>query len=77
MYVLNRTSKQMSPVLAARPQLEGVALGEMKPIAYKAADGTMIPAYLTLPPGGAQKIFPPSCCRTAAPRRAMNGALTG
>lgn len=26
-------------------------MGEMKPISYKASDGTDIPAYLTLPPG--------------------------
>jgi dipeptidyl aminopeptidase/acylaminoacyl peptidase len=33
-------------------------LAEMTPIEYPAADGTMIPAYLTLPPGGTGKNLP-------------------
>ena len=38
------------------PQLEGVALANVRAVTYPAADGTSIPAYLTLPPGrdGAQ-----------------------
>lgn len=31
------------------PALEGVALGEFREITYKARDGTVIPAYLTMP----------------------------
>jgi dipeptidyl aminopeptidase/acylaminoacyl peptidase len=38
-------------VLAVRVELEGVAMGPMRPITFPAADGTQIPAYLTLPPG--------------------------
>ncbi|MBK8601747.1 MAG: S9 family peptidase [Saprospiraceae bacterium] len=30
----------------------------MKPISYKSSDGLMIPAYLTLPPGGKTKNLP-------------------
>jgi len=35
-----------------------VTLGEMKPVSYPAADGTMIPAFLTLPPGSDGKGLP-------------------
>lgn len=34
-----------------RPDLDGVALGKVVPVSYKARDGLEIPAYLTLPPG--------------------------
>jgi len=50
-YLLNRDTHDLHAFLAARPQLEGRPLAQMKPIQYPAADGTMIPAYLTLPPG--------------------------
>ena len=40
------------------PQLANVSLGEVKSISYKARDGTNIPAYLTLPPGAADKNLP-------------------
>ncbi len=48
-YILDRTTKQMSTFQPVRPQLEGVKLAEMRPVSFPAADGTMIPAYLTLP----------------------------
>lgn len=51
-YILDRTTKQMATFQPNRPQLEGVPLAEMKAVSYPAADGTMIPAYLTLPTGG-------------------------
>ena len=57
-YLLDRTAKSMSPVLAVRPALEDVKLAEVKPIQYPAADGTMIPGYLTLPPGSNGKNLP-------------------
>ena len=44
--------------MLSRPQLEGVKLAEVKPINYKAADGTMVPGYLTLPPGVTAKNLP-------------------
>jgi len=57
-YVLDRTTKQMAIFQPARPQLEGVQLAQMKPVSYPAADGTMIPGYLTLPAGSAGKKLP-------------------
>ncbi|WP_347271233.1 alpha/beta hydrolase family protein [Rhizorhabdus histidinilytica] len=57
-YILDRTTKQMATFQPNRPQLEGVQLAEMKPVSYPAADGTMIPGYLTLPVGGAGKNLP-------------------
>ncbi|KQX19581.1 MULTISPECIES: S9 family peptidase [unclassified Sphingomonas] len=57
-YILDRTTKEMAIFQPARPQLEGVRLGEMKPVSYPAADGTMIPGYLTLPAGSAGKNLP-------------------
>jgi dipeptidyl aminopeptidase/acylaminoacyl peptidase len=50
-YLFDRTAKQVRPLLAVREPLDGVPLASVKPIQYPAADGTMIPAYLTLPPG--------------------------
>lgn len=50
-YVLDRTSKKLRTLLVARDELEGVKLAKVRPISYPAADGTMIPGYLTLPPG--------------------------
>ncbi len=50
-YLFDRTSKQLTPIMPDRPQLTGRTLATMKPISYPAADGTSIPAYLTLPPG--------------------------
>ncbi len=57
-YILDRTTKQMAVFQPNRPQLEGVQLTEMKPVSYPAADGTMIPAYLTLPAGSTGKNLP-------------------
>src|SRR5690606_34024757 len=42
----------------ARPELEKTTLSTVKPISYKAADGTMVPGYLTLPPGSTGKNLP-------------------
>ncbi|MFC3785129.1 dipeptidyl aminopeptidase/acylaminoacyl peptidase [Sphingopyxis italica] len=50
-YLFDATAKRLRPLLVDRPMLEGVALSEVRPISYAAADGTRIPAYLTLPPG--------------------------
>ena len=50
-YLFDRAAKSLSPVMPDRPALSGVTLATMKPISYKASDGTTIPAYLTLPPG--------------------------
>jgi dipeptidyl aminopeptidase/acylaminoacyl peptidase len=50
-YVYYRDKKALSAVSAVRPGLKGKTLSTVKAISYPAADGTMIPAYLTLPPG--------------------------
>lgn len=50
-YLFDRTAKKLTPVIPQRPQLTGKTLAQVQPVAYPAADGTMIPAYLTLPPG--------------------------
>jgi dipeptidyl aminopeptidase/acylaminoacyl peptidase len=50
-YIFDRKARRLQTFLVARGQLEGVKLASQKSITYPAADGTMIPAYLTLPPG--------------------------
>lgn len=50
-YLFDRTAKKLTPVIPQRPQLNGKTLAQVQAISYPAADGTMIPAYLTLPPG--------------------------
>ena len=50
-YILDRTTKKMQELAIVRPDLEGRALATVKSITYAAADGTKIPAYLTMPVG--------------------------
>ena len=50
-YVYDKASRKLAEVLLSRPQLEEVVLAPVKPVTYRAADGAMIPAYLTLPAG--------------------------
>ena len=50
-YVFDRAARKLRPLLASRDELEDVKLAKVKPVTYAAADGTMIPGYLTLPPG--------------------------
>jgi len=50
-YLYDRPSKSLGLIIAERPALAGIALSPVKAITYPAADGTRIPAYLTLPPG--------------------------
>jgi hypothetical protein len=50
-YIFDRKTHQLQTFLVSRNQLEGVKLAKVKAITYPAADGTAIPAYLTLPPG--------------------------
>jgi dipeptidyl aminopeptidase/acylaminoacyl peptidase len=57
-YIYDKGTRQLGLLLPARPELAGMQFGEMKPITYPAADGTMIPAYLTLPPGSDGKNIP-------------------
>jgi len=57
-YVYDRASHHLNEFLPARPQLANVPMAPMKSVSFKAADGTVIPAYLTLPVGGADKSLP-------------------
>ena len=50
-YIFDRNARQLQTFLVVRDQLEGVKLADVKPISYPAGDGTMVPGYLTLPPG--------------------------
>jgi len=57
-YLLDRTTHKMVEITAERPALNGYTFGKVKAISYPAADGTSIPAYLTLPPGSDGKNLP-------------------
>lgn len=57
-YILDRTTGELKTFLVTRPALEGVKLATMKPVRFTAGDGTVIPAYLTLPPEGPQRGLP-------------------
>jgi acetyl esterase/lipase len=57
-YLFDRKTKSLNELLLSRPKLENVKLGEVRAVRYKAADGTEIPAYLTLPPGSDGKGLP-------------------
>jgi dipeptidyl aminopeptidase/acylaminoacyl peptidase len=50
-YLFDRKTHQLQTFLVVRNELEGVKLASVKPVTYPAADGTMVPGYLTLPPG--------------------------
>jgi dipeptidyl aminopeptidase/acylaminoacyl peptidase len=50
-YMLDRQTHSLRKFLGTRAALEAATLATVKPVSYPAADGTMIPAYLTLPPG--------------------------
>jgi dipeptidyl aminopeptidase/acylaminoacyl peptidase len=50
-YMLDSQSHSLRKFLGTRAALEGVTLASVKPVSYPAADGVMIPGYLTLPPG--------------------------
>lgn len=57
-YLLNRDTRALRPVLLSRDLLEGRTLAPVQAITYPAADGTMIPAYLTMPKDGQAKGLP-------------------
>jgi dipeptidyl aminopeptidase/acylaminoacyl peptidase len=50
-YVFDRPARQLHPLLAVRSELDGVKLAKVRPVMYPAADGVMVPGYLTLPAG--------------------------
>ena len=57
-YVFDKTTKHLNEVALVRPQLEHVQLATMTPTSFRTSDGTVIPAYLTLPPGSTGKGLP-------------------
>ncbi|HYE29522.1 MAG TPA: S9 family peptidase [Allosphingosinicella sp.] len=57
-YLFDKATKRLNELMLARPDLEGAQLAAMKAITYKAADGTEVPAYLTLPPGSTGRNLP-------------------
>ena len=50
-FLYDTATRKLGPLLSTYPGLDGVALGSVTAVRYAAHDGTMIPAYLTLPPG--------------------------
>lgn len=57
-YLFDRSAGSLNELLLARPELEGVPLSVVKHVTYSTADGTKMPAYLTLPPGSPGKDLP-------------------
>lgn len=57
-YIYDKSARKLNEIMLARPQLEAVKLASVKPVTYRASDGTQVPAYLTLPPGGSGKGLP-------------------
>lgn len=57
-FLHDKATRRLEELLPSRPQLEGVALAPVTSVRFPAADGTMVPAYLTLPVGSAGKSLP-------------------
>jgi len=57
-YLFDKDKRSLEPLLPVRAELAEKAMGAMRPVTYPAADGTQIPAYLTLPPGSDGKNLP-------------------
>ncbi|MGA3157121.1 MAG: S9 family peptidase [Steroidobacteraceae bacterium] len=50
-YLFDRDTHQLRPLTTVRGALDNVKLAEVRPVSYPASDGTLVPGYLTLPPG--------------------------
>ncbi len=57
-FLFDRDTRKLTEVLVPRADLSGMQLSEQRSITYPAADGTLIPAYLTLPPGSTGRHIP-------------------
>jgi dienelactone hydrolase len=57
-YFFDKSNNNISPLFASRPELAGYKLAPVKAVNVKAADGTIIPGYLTLPLGSTGKGLP-------------------
>lgn len=58
LYMFHKDTMQLEPLLPLRDYLVNKPMGQMRPVSFPAADGTQIPAYLTLPPGSDGKDLP-------------------
>lgn len=56
--LFDKKTRHLDGLVSTRPLLEGMALAPVKAITFPAADGTPIPAYLTLPVGKAATNLP-------------------
>ena len=50
-YLFSPAAKKLQPLLAERGDLASYKLSTVQSVRYPASDGTMVPGYLTLPPG--------------------------
>jgi dipeptidyl aminopeptidase/acylaminoacyl peptidase len=57
-YFFDRKTHEMSDLADIRPPLKGRALSPVKAVQYKARDGMVIPAYVTIPAGSSGKNMP-------------------
>lgn len=57
-FVFDKSAKTLVEVMLVRPDLEKRTLASVKPVKVTASDGTVIPAYLTLPVGKTPKNLP-------------------
>ncbi len=57
-FMFDRTTRHLQKLQSARPKLEGLTLSPVRSVRYPTSDGTMVPAYLTLPPGSEGKHLP-------------------
>ncbi|MEO5775189.1 MAG: S9 family peptidase [Sphingomicrobium sp.] len=57
-YVFDKNTKKLDEVTVARPDLLDRKLAAVQSISFAAPDGVQVPAYLTLPPTGANKNLP-------------------
>lgn len=57
-YLFTRADSHLTELLPVRPELNAYKRASVTPITYPAADGTMIPGYLTLPAGSDGKNLP-------------------
>jgi dipeptidyl aminopeptidase/acylaminoacyl peptidase len=57
-YLYDKATKQLKPLLLDRPELASTKLAIVKPVQVRASDGTLVPGYLTLPPGSDGKRLP-------------------
>lgn len=55
-YRYDAEERQLAQIGAEYSSLEGRSLAAMRPLSYPAADGTAIPAYLTLPESGSENL---------------------